>query len=69
MEVCSTVVFVGAHDEVQQSRSGIVVATPLDMITRLEAGDVGCVVLSASQDELATFVLEMYPAVRVEVQP
>jgi len=48
----------------------MVVATPLDMITQLEehGGEIGTVVLDggfAANRDLATFLLECYPAVRI----
>jgi hypothetical protein len=46
-----------------------VVATPLDMIARLEDGLISTVVLTssaASRGELASFLLESYPDIRVE---
>jgi hypothetical protein len=46
-----------------------VVATPLDMIARLEDGLISTVVLTssaASHGELASFLLESYPDIRIE---
>ena len=46
----------------------VVVTTPLDMIHRLESSPVTTVVLAttAARRELASFLLETYPMVRVE---
>jgi hypothetical protein len=46
----------------------VVVTTPLDMIHRLESSPITTVVLAttAARRELASFLLETYPMVRVE---
>lgn len=52
-----------------ERRDRAVVATPLDMIARLEEhGEISTVVLAggfAANRELASFLLDFYPAVRV----
>lgn len=70
MDACwaGRTVVVADSDRQLEDTGAIVVTTPLDMIVHLELGSITTVVLAsrASRDELATFLHETYPQVRIE---